>query len=165
MIDRTNSTFASPGCDRSADVHRYHDGELDADAVASFERHVDGCASCESLLGELRQLSKSFAEFRPPVPSDAWVESLGEDGAVAARESGVRRLAGWMTSAAAAVLAGAMLWSPAPATPGEERPASGTTWAEAVAVMPPARTRDDSGGHLVQVAQFMASDLAADERW
>src|SRR5437868_11181629 len=101
-------------CGQAAQVHAYHDGELNAANRVAIESHLENCASCRTLLEELRGTSRWIASAElPRMPSDLPARILAE-----ARhrheieESAMRRLAGWMTAVAAAVLLVALLGSP-----------------------------------------------------
>jgi anti-sigma factor RsiW len=155
-------------CDQIQLAHRYHDDELSSADRASFESHLAACDDCRQLLADLASLSQTLraASLPMPVPSlherilDAW------DAARALRERGVRRMAGWLTAAAAAVLLiGLIGW------PGETRKPTGGEFSsaasaaepwEVAALMPPDQRGDESGSpDLVQVAEWMATDLGA----
>ena len=146
-------------CDKVAQVQAYYDDELDAPAKAALEAHLAVCVECNELLAELREMSLMVAQA--PLPGMP-LSSLGRYyGAWEfSRQRGVMRITGWLTAAAAAILvAGLVMW------PNK----SNTTVAKTepiplVAMIPPADTSGDSNTELVQVAQWMATDLSLGER-
>jgi anti-sigma factor RsiW len=157
-------------CDKAAQIHAYHDGELDAAARAAVEAHVQRCGECRALLDELRGLTRMLLTVPLPQVHDASMRRMQGAWFAArdARDRGVRRLAGWLTTAAAAVLLIVVFFqSPmnrpdvmqsagnqgAPVMPGGEE-------SLALSYLPPALPRDDSNAELVQVAQWMVSDLS-----
>jgi anti-sigma factor RsiW len=142
-------------CDKAAQLHAYHDGELDAADARMLEAHLDRCAECSRLLEELRRLSAAIGRSPlPQMPDRAISRFYGSWNA--ARDRGALRAAGWLTAVAASLLVGAILmW------PGGQRGAvaSSNMW-ETVAVSPPAETGSEGNSELVQVAQWMADDLS-----
>ncbi|MFI5337565.1 MAG: hypothetical protein ACHQ5A_12320 [Opitutales bacterium] len=71
------------------------------------------------------------------------------------RDREVRRLAVWMSAAAAVVLAGSFLIRPA----APNKPAAGPVALESVAEVLPIEPRGDAGIETVQLAQWIADDL------
>jgi len=144
-------------CERSPEIHRYHDGELAAEQRSSIEDHLPQCPHCRKLLTDLRSLSLLFGRAGlVPMPADlprrlCHPRRLVEDMAI-------RRAAGWLTAAAAAVLAGAILIRSGARDVSETGP---TVW-ETVAVMPPADAQDDAHAATVAMAQWMADELSSD---
>jgi len=53
-------------CEKAAEVHAYHDGELDAPRARALESHLEDCGECRGLLDGLRSLSRLFN--RPNCP-------------------------------------------------------------------------------------------------
>jgi anti-sigma factor RsiW len=152
----------SSNCDQ---VHAYHDGELTGEQRAAFESHLSGCRGCQQLLSELKALSSLFGQASlAELPPRAMGRMYGSFHAAAAqRERGVRRLAGWMTAAAAAVLALAFVRNPTLLRPADEQPTPAAGWSELVAVMPPLEPGEGSNAELVRFAQWTAGDLSAGE--
>lgn len=144
-------------CERSPEIHRYHDGELTTDQRCSTEDHLRQCPDCRRLLADLRDLSLLLRRAElVPMPADLprrlrHPRRLAED-------MDIRRAAGWLTAAAAAVLAGAILVRSGARDVSEIRP---TVW-ETVAVMPPADAQDDANAATVAMAQWMADELSSD---
>src|SRR5262245_42008312 len=98
-------------CDRSSQVHLYHDGELPAGERDSLEAHIRSCPECRELLAELRGISRMvLAAPLPEMPGD--VMQRLRDARYVLPDSGVLRIAGWLTAAAAAVLMTALLYFP-----------------------------------------------------
>ncbi len=147
-------------CDRQADVHRCHDGELEPDRRAELEAHLARCAACRGLLRELGGLSAILARAMPtPVPPEA-MDRLRE--AILNRQE--RRALGvatWLTAAAAAVLLAAVLTRPAPT----DRPWTGPARWETLAAAVRPEAIDDEEADLLATAQWMASDLATGKGW
>jgi anti-sigma factor RsiW len=147
-------------CNRSAEIQAFYDGELSPDAAASIEEHLRGCAECETLLADLKELSELLAtapltEMRPGAINriqGVWY---------AASDRGVLRIASWLTAAAAAVLIGAVLtW------PGQKpmQMANSTDVLETLATVPPAQTHEESRSEVVVLAQWIADDLSGGEQ-
>jgi anti-sigma factor RsiW len=147
-------------------LQAYHDGELAAVERAQVEAHLNDCAECRSALAELRQLSSMFAEVSlPEIPDRAmsrmhgvWIKSR------VTSDRAVRRITGWMTAAAAAVLALGLLQTPITQRTTEARVDSWELDAAAVTATDTARDDSSGTGELVQVAQWMAQDLSAGGR-
>jgi anti-sigma factor RsiW len=159
-------------CNRAAQIHAYHDGELAAPERAAVEAHVASCEPCAALLAELRSLSRLLAEA--PLPAEAEASPMGRyygafHKAMGRQQRDVVRLTGWLTAAAAVVIA-ATLFRAAPPAP-RDRPAGAAAadaalpiWQQ-VAVTPAAEQEGErANGELVVVAQWMADDLAVGGR-
>jgi anti-sigma factor RsiW len=101
-------------CEQAAEVHAYHDRELDAARSRAAEAHIQRCADCAALLAELQALSAIIAQAPFPAMPDRSVSRF--HGAFhAAQERGMVRVAGWLTAAAAVLLVGSlslMRWPP-----------------------------------------------------
>jgi len=98
-------------CEKAAEVHAYHDGELDEPRVRALEAHLPECAECRELLGELRGLSRLFNGAAFPQMSDAAMARV-EGAWREVSERALLRITSWMTGVAAALLVGALLvWS------------------------------------------------------
>jgi anti-sigma factor RsiW len=150
-------------CDKTTQVHAYHDGELLPQWRARFQAHLNECAECRDLLAELRTISELVAAApMVELPPQAMARFAGSWRAASDRltkDRGVLRIAGWLTTAAAAVLLGALYLGHQET----DEPLRSAGW-QAAAVMPPtAETRDDSPSDLVMVAQWMANDLSPDQ--
>jgi len=160
-------------CEHSIQIHAYHDGELSARLRAKLEAHLAGCAECGRELNELRQMARLLvAAPMPQMPADLPARIVRSfENARRAKDSGIRRLAGWLNAAAAVVLLAATVRMSGMMTRGTEKPpteaSTGLRDWELTAVMPPDRQVDDAGSaDLIQVAQWMARDLSSnsDER-
>src|SRR4051794_38647960 len=100
-------------CDQAAQVHAYYDNDLSGSDRELVEAHLRSCRECAELLEELKHLSQMLvnAELAEP-PVSALNRMQGAFWAAAqVRDRAVRRLAGWMTGAAAAVLVLVPLYS------------------------------------------------------
>ncbi|HEY7087374.1 MAG TPA: zf-HC2 domain-containing protein [Tepidisphaeraceae bacterium] len=154
-------------CPNESQVHAYHDGELPSEQRVVFEAHLATCAECRELLAELKGLTHIFAEVPLAQMSPrAMGRMYGSwNAAKAAGERGIRQLASLLTAAAAVVLVMVSLRNSTPSgtvnIPSED-PAS-TGWVETVAVMPPLDPKHGSNARMVQLAEWMASDLSSDQ--
>lgn len=154
---QANLGYAMLNCDRTSEVHAYHDGELTGEQRAALEGHLLQCDECRTLLRDLERLSGMLTSAPLPEPRaqtgwnthQAW-RSAGEQG--------VRRMAGWMTAAAAAVLLVAWVGWPTHYT---EPTYAGGLW-EAAAVLPLSEPQGETDAELVQLASWFAHDLSGD---
>jgi anti-sigma factor RsiW len=151
-------------CEKFAQVHAYHDGELGAGARAEVESHLAACAACAALLADLRGLTRMIADAPLAAMPDrlasrfhgAWYQA-------AAADRGALRTVSWLTGAAAALLVGAILmWPHARPT----APAARSNAWEIAAVTPPTSGEPHAGSEedakLVRVAQWIANDLSSE---
>ncbi len=150
-------------CEKFAQVHAYHDGELDAPSRAALEKHVEACAACAELLAELRGLSRMIADAPPATMPERLASRFHGTWHAAAVDRGALRTVSWLTGAAAALLVGAILMWPntRPSVPA----ARSSAW-EVAAVTPPTSGESHGGSDedakLVLVAQWIANDLSAE---
>jgi anti-sigma factor RsiW len=145
-------------CDRERDIHAYHDGQLSPAIKLEVQAHLAGCADCRQLLAELRGLTVMVRDL--PLPE------LSPRAGMAAREAwrrtrdqGVRRLAEWLSMAAALLLLAMLVGSGTgkPAHPGAAVPAD---WElAAVTARPPV---DDAAASSFALAKWFADDLTTD---
>jgi anti-sigma factor RsiW len=142
-------------CEKAAQIHAYHDGELPPAEREAVEAHLRGCAACGELLEDLRRVSELVAGAPMAGISPIAIARL-EKSFYAARDRGVLRVASWLTAAAAAVLLAVSFWPKSAET--NVTASASTTW-QTVAVMPPADESDDLP-ELVVAAQWMANDLS-----
>src|SRR3954447_23427655 len=93
-------------CEHEAQVQAYHDDELSPQARVDVEAHLRDCADCQSLLEELRTVSRLLSEAPLPEMREAAVGRFygAWHRAAAGSDRAVRRITGWLTAAAAAVL-------------------------------------------------------------
>jgi anti-sigma factor RsiW len=145
-------------CDKAAQIHAYHDGELLPAQRAAIEAHLRTCVDCAALLADLRRVSALVANAPMERISPIALARL-ERSFYAARDRGVLRVASWLTAAAAAVLLFTMLMIPSE-QPGGDATVSAAAW-QTIAVMPPADEADEPVPELVLAAQWMANDLAS----
>ncbi|MBI4578564.1 MAG: zf-HC2 domain-containing protein [Planctomycetes bacterium] len=150
--DETNMT-----CERTHEIHRYHDGELSPTERSAVESHVTACAECRRLLAELRGLSLLISRMPRTVLPEVVLRRLSEC-RHAATDRAVLRIAGWMTAAAAAVLIGALLIRQ-PVVGGETNHRPSVWETVAVTPTPPSEAADGPNSELV-LAQWMADDLS-----
>lgn len=156
-------------------LHRYHDGELDATASREVEAHLSECRLCQEAMGELRGLSSIVAMTLMPAVDAARLDAIAQSAWASSTERGVRRLAGWITAAAAAVMLFAMVDFPArPAGEGGSVVQSTSMTAvsfasadwEQAAVTPvgvASLNGEEGNRDLMQFAQWMVTDLGVGE--
>jgi anti-sigma factor RsiW len=150
-------------CDNSTQIHAYHDGALTESQRADVEAHLAVCAECRELLADLQRLSSLFMTVPlAEMPPRAVGKMYGSYWAAKQKQDrGVRLLAEWLTAAAAVVMLVAQLHvNPTP----PPREIAETAWVDTIAFIPPADARDNPNSQLMQVAQFMATDLEQAER-
>ena len=151
-------------CERIEQVHAYYDGELALSQRREVEAHLNECAECRELLAELRRVSELLASAPlAEMPASAMTR-FQQSWFAAAQDRGVMRIAGWLTSAAAAILVAALLIRPTAPRGGDEGSqilALNAPWT-AAAITPPADVRENDSGDLVIAAQWMANDLSPD---
>lgn len=149
-------------CPELPELHAYHDRELPPEERAAVEAHVESCDPCSSFLSDLRDISRRIAAA--PLPEVVLPFERLYDTWHVARDRGVLRIARWLTAAAAAILVGSLVLIPGGRPGTDDRAATvGTTpsW-EPVALMAPVVEDPGAtrGEELVEVAQWMADDLA-----
>ncbi|HMB95391.1 MAG TPA: zf-HC2 domain-containing protein [Tepidisphaeraceae bacterium] len=149
-------------CEKAEKIHAYHDDALSAEQRSEVEAHLAICAECRELMADLQKLSSAFAavEFAE-MPPRAMSRLYGSwHAAKVEQDRGVRRLAGWLTAAAAAIL----ILVPLHVTSLSQRTNNPNVAVdETVAFLPPSSPREDANSDLVQVAQWMANDLSVDQ--
>jgi anti-sigma factor RsiW len=148
-------------CDRTEQVHAYHDGQLAPAARAEFESHVAGCAACAQQLRELRSISRMISTAAVPDISFATSEHY-YDAWHLSRQRGLLRISSWLTAAAAAVLVGSLVLWPKPADTRGTVVAQDTGAWEAAALMPPPERVTDRPDQFIELAQWMAEDLSTE---
>lgn len=142
-------------CEKAAEVHAYHDGELDEPRARALETHLSACAECRDLLGELRGLSRLFNGAAFPQMSDAAMARL-QGSWEEISEQALLRITSWMTGVAAALLVGALLvWSGV-----RNEAANRVVAADPVVLATAAEPPGEPNSELIQVAQWMADDLS-----
>ena len=148
-------------CDKAAQIHAYHDGELSPEQRSAVEAHLNECPACGELLADLRRVSAVIASAPMENISPIAMARLQRSFHVA-RDRGVLRVASWLTATAAAVLLGMLfVWSESTSNV-TTVVSSGASW-QTVAVMPPADGLDEPIPDLVLAAQWMANDLSPGE--
>ncbi|MBP7933392.1 MAG: zf-HC2 domain-containing protein [Phycisphaerae bacterium] len=143
-------------CHKAVHIHAYHDGEASSDEKLAVEAHLHECSECRNLLADLQGLSRMLRACFLEEPPPGLVNRL-ELASRSAQDRDVRRLAGWMTAAAAAVLAITLAGYPNRQVEAASRTG---TW-ELAAVMPPIQPSDDAATETVEVARWMVADLSA----
>jgi anti-sigma factor RsiW len=98
--------MAAEECEFAGAVDAYHDGELSPDRRERFEAHLAGCAACALELKTLRTISARLASAGlSEVPAGVLGRLLaGVPRRVGSGERAILRIAGALTTAAAAVL-------------------------------------------------------------
>ncbi len=136
-------------CDHQQHLAAFYDGELSPRQHAEMEIHLAGCADCRRELASLQQLSTVLTRAPLALPSQIAMARL--EAAPRLQERAVRRMAGWMTAAAAVVLAFS-LWQQ-PTTTDAAVPMTAIELAATLSdEEPPPAT--------LTVARWMATDLA-----
>lgn len=104
-------------CDRALEVHSYLDGELDAMAALSVERHLQECAECAALRDHITSIRRTMREmpyhradpaFRTRL-TKALDRETGERGLVSKRPFWAGAASGFGATALAAAVAFMML--------------------------------------------------------
>lgn len=146
-------------CTCEAQIHAYHDGELDQASRRAVEAHVARCPACAALLADLRALSAMVRQAElPRLRPGAVRRFYGAWDLHRQRE--LLKTAGWLTAAAAAVLVGSLVLWPLSGGAGE---ALAGGW-EAIAAMPPSERLPEGEPEPLAVAQWMANDLSMGQR-
>lgn len=136
-------------CDRTHDVAAFHDGELPAADQPALHAHLQSCADCRRELAAMRQLSDAITAAPLALPSQITMARL--EGAPRAQDYAVRRLAGWMTAAAAILLAITLF----------QHPTSTDTVSPLMVIdLASAATDEEPPPETLAVARWMATDLA-----
>lgn len=145
-------------CEHAAQVHAYHDGGLASSEVAAMEMHLRDCAECRALLTDLRHVSQLVASApMADMPADAMRRM--QQTWWAAQDRGVRRIASWLTAAAAVVMLATTLWSPTDRAENNQSLMTSAAW-QTVALTPPTDTQDEPQDETLDAAQYIANDLA-----
>jgi anti-sigma factor RsiW len=142
-------------CEKAADVHAYHDGELDPSRAGALEAHLPGCADCQDLLAALRGLTRMLNNAELPAMPDAALARL-EGAWREVSERALLRITSWMTGVAAALLVGALLVWSGVRDDASNRPVVADPVVLATAAEPPGEPNSE----VIQVAQWMADDLS-----
>jgi len=142
-------------CEKAAEVHAYHDGELDEFRGRALEAHLRECPACQGLSDELRGLSRLFNGATFPQMSEATMARL-EGAWSEVSERALLRITSWMTGVAAALLVGALLvWSSV-----RNETSGKAVAADPVVLATAAEPPGEANSELIQVAQWMADDLS-----
>jgi anti-sigma factor RsiW len=145
-------------CEKNSQVQALYDGELPLAQRLDVEAHLRQCADCAALLTDLKRMSQ-FISTAPFAPMPAETRKRVQQAWWAAQsERGVLRVAELMTGLAAAVLIGAMIFWPT--TRKQNTTAVVPTNWQTAAVMPPGGADDEPVADVVELAQWMASDLS-----
>ena len=134
-------------------IHAYHDGELSPQQRADVEAHLNDCDDCRELLADLRRISQLVAAA-PMAEVTAQAMKRMQQAWWAAQDRGIRRVASWLTAAAAAVMFAAVLLSPS------SRGDTNTTFTATTLMTPPTPIADEPEDETVDAAQWIANDLA-----
>lgn len=156
-------------------LQRYHDGELDAAASTAVEAHVASCDDCREQVEALRSMSAWVSGATLPSVDTARLDRIASAAWHSADEGQLRKLATWITAAAASIMLLAMLNLSSQPKDSTSIVATDVTTAPSYASMPvssaeweraavtPISTAtlsaDESNRDLVQFAQWMATDL------
>jgi anti-sigma factor RsiW len=152
-------------CDRTNQVHAFHDGELPIADRAAFEQHLQSCSDCAALLADLQKLTQLIAAAPLTDIPQQTLANLRQKQFVLP-DAGVMRIAGWLTAAAAAVLVAAL-----PFWPNDQIDSSGAfgsaspSLIQTIAVNPPDENAADAAHpDSIADAQWMADNFSVDEQ-
>jgi hypothetical protein len=97
------------GCETSAQLSAYYDGELDPAAAARIEQHLPGCDECRSELNEIRELSVLAARIGEEGMSSGGLRKIHR---LVDLDQGyfILRIAGALTGLAASVMVIGSVW-------------------------------------------------------
>lgn len=135
----------------------YLDGELSSERRQEVERHMRQCAQCEQALQEMGEVSRRVAGAAMARSSEMAKARLRQGLRRRHQEQAVRRLTGWLTAAAVAVVLGVMVISPSEPTASPSYVRVSDSPVVNVAMM---RSGEDVPD-VVLAAHWMASDLSA----
>ena len=144
---------------KSEQIHAYYDDELSASERAVVEAHLSDCADCRALLADLRHVSQ-LVSTAPMAQITPLAMTRMQQAWWAAQDRAVRRIAGWLSAVAAAVIFAAVMLSPA--NRGADTTAAAGNW-QMVALTPPTLSADQDEpqqDESIDAAQWIANDLA-----
>ncbi len=149
-------------CDHSNQVHLHHDGELSAGQRDAFEAHLRCCPECQVLLADLRGVSRLLAAA-PMVEISSSAMQRIRGARYVMPDTGVLKIAGWLTAAAAAILLAALpVWRQEHEYR-VEPPAFASADVLDTAVTPPSDS-ESGRNDLVALSQWMSDDLSGNDR-
>jgi anti-sigma factor RsiW len=144
-------------CQLAAQIEAYHDRRLTAQARREVEAHLLECGQCGALLAELQSLSRTI-QSAPIAPIPLETLARLRESLHAAAERSILHIAGWLTTAAAVILVGTLLVSPAARS--DQRIASvPTSWQVEAVSPPPTELADGSMSSDVVPAQWMTDEF------
>jgi len=148
-------------CPLSILAHRVHDGEASPDEAARFAAHVATCDACRREAELVRWAGDAVRVARRPGPTLGMVERWA-NGTALAEDRRARRLAGWLTAAAAAVLVGlAAVQLARPAADGSAAAVAASVEWDAASTLALASAADEQVPETLLAARWMAADLGA----
>lgn len=139
-------------CNDGRQLSAFHDGELDPDERQQVQRHLLTCEPCRLELAQIQRGSQLVRQAPlPALPANAlarWTLALPQQ----ARDRQVRRLAEWLTAAAAVLLISCLpaVWTASPST------TSPLGEAEALLL---SSAGDESASPQLVLARWIATDL------
>ncbi|MCC6239304.1 MAG: zf-HC2 domain-containing protein [Phycisphaerales bacterium] len=144
-------------CDQHNFVQLHHDGELTPREELEFQSHLRTCSQCTQELAQLQGVSRLLDEAPLVQPLPMTIQRLRRV-LRNNREQSVRRLSGWLTAAAAAVLA--LSFAVPDLTPAQSNSSAAATDFSPVDQFVMLSGGDGSVPDSLVVADWMASDLA-----
>jgi anti-sigma factor RsiW len=148
-------------CDYTDQVHQYHDGELPAGERDALEAHLKSCADCQTMLGELRAMSRMLAAATMAQIDEAAMQRI-RNARYVLPDTGVLKIAGWLTAAAAAVLLAALpVWRQDQFH--VQPPSANATVIDPIEMTAPSDS-EVGRNDVVALAQWMSDDLSGNER-
>lgn len=152
-------------CNQTTQVHRYHDGQMNAQDAQAYEHHLQACPVCQAELASLREMSSLFAEASLPELSElsrARLHQAVDQRMNLAQERGVLRLAQWLSAAAAAVLVVCSVQLAFMNSTASADTSPTLAWEMTTAML----TQDNTAGGIVSdehsLAAWIVDDLSAD---
>ena len=139
-------------CPPEHDLHRLYDGELAPEKAADVRSHAANCAGCGAALAAWAAVSDAVRSAALPEPSAA---AMRRWAAGRRADDTLRGLAGWMTAAAAAALAMAVVTGRTPV--GGAAPTIPVSWETPMFAAGDA----DGGSDRLVAANWMVADLSA----
>ena len=158
-------------CEQSTQLQAYYDGELGEDQRRQFEAHLRDCAPCSAKLEQLRAMSQMLRAVplpEVPVAAMARFRATLQPARDRWQDRSVMRLAGWLTSAAAAVLVGSLIIQRPDVAPEQSKPLA-AAWETAAVIdasvsSPPTQYADAGESDTARFAQWMVEDLSRGQR-
>lgn len=142
-------------CPNAQDLSSYYDRELSPAQSRQISRHVDACASCAAILAAYADTARTIREAPLPEISN-WLINRWAEARRMSQDRALRRFAGVLTAAAAALLLTATIFHPAQSQPNLPAIGEWETVALGGDILPDSESR--------AAARWMAVDLSLSSR-